>query len=271
MKIGDNLCNVIKNSAEKITSFNAKNTLNKIKNQLSSVENSNQIYTTVEKNTISILKEIELKNSSPHDIEYNTLLDKKCIESMIKINNACKNKNIPTIKQYRILLNNLEKEHKKKISQESEISKREILLEKKEKLFNKIKKTNEKLKEMINAHYQCFQEITKEIKNIDGKNIPEKINEYNKYKSEILDKINNYEIDNEDLKNLTELRQYVKKLQEHDNNLNKFIESTNNITHRYKHELDILSDRYLKLPDDVILNMLNYHIDKLKEMNLQIN
>ncbi|MCK9781339.1 hypothetical protein, partial [Proteus columbae] len=69
MKIGDNLCSFIKNSAEKITSSNAKNILKEIKNQLSSIENSNHIYTTVEKNTISILKKIELKKPCSSDIE----------------------------------------------------------------------------------------------------------------------------------------------------------------------------------------------------------
>lgn len=43
------------------------------------------------------------------------------------------------------------------------------------------------------------------------------------------------------------------------------------MTHRYEKELDILSDRHFKLSDGEILNMLNYHLDKLKEVNLQIN
>lgn len=271
MKIGGNLCNFIKNSAEKITSSNAKNILKEINNQLSSIENSNQIYTTVEENTVSILKKIELKNPCSPDIEHNNLLDQKCIESIMKINILYKKKDIDVIREYNTLLNTLEKEQIKKTSQESETSKKEILFKNKEKLFNKIKESNEKLKEIIDAHYQCFQAITKEIKNIDGKNITEKTNEYNKYKSEILDKINSHEIDNEDLTNLTELRQHVKKLQQYDNNLDKFIESTNNITHRYKNELDILSDRDFKLSDDEILKMVDYHVGKLKEMNLQIN
>ncbi|MBG6038709.1 hypothetical protein I5F12_11570 [Proteus cibarius] len=69
----------------------------------------------------------------------------------------------------------------------------------------------------------------------------------------------------------TELRQYIKELQQYDNNLDKFIESTNNITHRYKNELDILSEKYFKLSDDKILKMVDHHVGKLKEMNLQIN
>ncbi|WP_337135750.1 hypothetical protein [Proteus terrae] len=69
----------------------------------------------------------------------------------------------------------------------------------------------------------------------------------------------------------TELRQYIKELQQYDNNLDKFIESTNNITHRYKNELDILSDKYFKLSDDKILKMVDHHVGKLKEINLQIN
>lgn len=274
MKIGDNLCSFIKNSAEKITSSNAKNILKEIKNQLSSIENSNHIYTTVEKNTISILKKIELKKPCSPDIEHHNLLDPKCIESMMKINNLCKNKDIYIIKKYNTLLNTLEKEKIKEISEKSEKSKKskkEILLKNKEELFNKIKGPNKKLKEIIDAHYQCFQEIIKEIKDIKGKKILEKINEYNKYKSEILEKINNHEIDNENLMSLTELSQHVKKLQEYDNNLDKFIESTNNITHRYEHELNILSDRNFKLSDDEILKMVDHHVGKLKEMNLQIN
>ncbi|MBG3091636.1 hypothetical protein I4630_14150 [Proteus cibarius] len=69
----------------------------------------------------------------------------------------------------------------------------------------------------------------------------------------------------------TELRQYIKELQQYDNNLDKFIESTNNITHRYKNELDILSEKNFKLSDDKILKMVDHHVGKLKEMNLQIN
>ncbi|MBI6530824.1 hypothetical protein JEP40_17105 [Proteus vulgaris] len=271
MKIYDNLCNFIKSNAEKITQTKADPTLTKIKNWLSSIENSNQTYTTAEKNTISILKDIELKKIFSNNIKDNTSLDKQCFESMLKINNMCKNKDIFVIGQYNTLLNKLEKEHIKKTSQESEVSKKETLLEIKEELFNKIKGANEKLKEVIDAHYQCFQEITKEIKDIDGKNIPKKINEYKKYKSELLDKINNHEIKNENLTNLTELRQYIKGLQEYNNNLNKFIEMTNNITYRYEKELDILNDRHFKLSDDKILDILNHHLDKLKEMNLQIN
>ncbi|WP_311747126.1 hypothetical protein [Proteus terrae] len=271
MKLDGNLCNFIKNNAEKVTYSNADNTLKKIKNQLSSVENSNQSYTTAEKNTLSILKNIELNKTSSNDIKDSSLLDQQCIESIMKIKNICKNKDIIAIGQYNTLLNKLEKENIKKISQESEASKKETLLKIKEELFNKIKGPNEKIKELIDIHYQCFQEITKEIENIDDKNIPEKINEYNKYKSQILDKINCHEIKNEKEMDSTELRQYIKELQQYDNNLDKFIESTNNITHRYKNELDILSDKYFKLSDDKILKMVDHHVGKLKEINLQIN
>ncbi|MBG3081327.1 hypothetical protein I4632_14065 [Proteus mirabilis] len=271
MKIYDNLCSIIKNNAEKVTCSNADNTLKKIKNQLSSVENSNQIYTTVEKSTLSILKNIELNKTSSNDIKDSSLLDQQCIESIIKINNMCKHKDIFSIGQYNKILSKIEKENIKKISQESEASKKETLLKIKEELFNKIKGPNEKIKELIDVHYQCFQEITKEIENTNDKNIPEKIYEYNKYKSKIIDKINNHEINNEDLTDPTELRQYIKELQEYNKNLNKFIEIINGITHRYEKELGILSDHHFKLPDDKILNMLNYHLDKLKEVSLQIN
>ncbi|MDY3696768.1 MAG: hypothetical protein SO066_19070 [Proteus mirabilis] len=271
MKIYDNLCNFIKNNAEKVTYSKADNTLKKIKNQLSSVENSNQSYTTAEKNTLSILKNIELNKTSSNDIKDSSLLDQQCIESIMKINNMCKHKDIFSIGQYNKILSKIEKENIKKISQESEISKKETLLKIKEELFNKIKGPNEKIKELIDIHYQCFQEITKEIENTDDKNIPEKINEYNKYKSELIDKINNHEINNEDLTDPTELRKYIKELQEYNKNLNKFIEIINSMTHRYEKELDILSDRHFKLSDGEILNMLNYHLDKLKEVNLQIN
>ncbi|WP_211838156.1 hypothetical protein [Proteus terrae] len=271
MKVYDNLCNYIKNNAEKVTYSNADNILKKIENQLSSIENSNQSYTTAEKNTLSILKDIKLNKTSSNDIKDSPSLDQQCIESIIKINNMCKHKDIFLIGQYNKRLSKIEKENIKKISQESETSKKETLLKIKEELFNKIKGPNEKLKELIDAHYQCFQEITKEIENIDDKNIPEKINEYNKYKSKILDKINSHEIKNEKEMDSTELRQYIKELQQYDNNLDKFIESTNNITHRYKNELDILSEKNFKLSDDKILKMVDHHVGKLKEMNLQIN
>ncbi|QEZ93580.1 hypothetical protein [Proteus sp. CD3] len=271
MIIYGNICNFIKNSAKEITSANADNTLKEIKYQLSLVKNSNEIYTTVEKNTISIVKKFELEKNPAHKVKNNKSLDQQCIESIMKINNLCKNKDINVIKKYNTLLNTLEKEQIKKTSQESEISKKEIIFKNKESLFNKIKGSNEKLKEIIDAHYQCFQAITKEIENIDDKNITEKINEYNKYKSEILEKINNHKINNEKEMGSTELRQYIKELQQYDNNLDKFIESTNNITHRYKNELDILSDKDFKLSDGEILKMVDHHVGKLKEMNLQIN
>ncbi|MCS6716274.1 hypothetical protein NOM03_18405, partial [Proteus terrae] len=152
----------------------------------------------------------ELNKTSSNDIKDSSLLDQQCIESIMKIKNICKNKDIIAIGQYNTLLNKLEKENIKKISQESEASKKETLLKIKEELFNKIKGPNEKIKELIDIHYQCFQEITKEIENIDDKNIPEKINEYNKYKSQILDKINCHEIKNEKEMDSTELRQYIK-------------------------------------------------------------
>lgn len=124
MKLDGNLCNFIKNNAEKVTYSNADNTLKKIKNQLSSVENSNQSYTTAEKNTLSILKNIELNKTSSNDIKDSSLLDQQCIESIMKIKNICKNKDIIAIGQYNTLLNKLEKENIKKISQESEVSKK---------------------------------------------------------------------------------------------------------------------------------------------------
>ncbi len=114
MKIYDNLCNSIKNNAEKVTYSNADDTLKKIKTQLSSVENSNQSYTIAEKNTLSILKNIELNKTSSNDIKDSSLLDQQCIESIMKINNMCKNKNIFAIGQYNTLLNKLEKENIKK-------------------------------------------------------------------------------------------------------------------------------------------------------------
>ncbi|WPC98777.1 hypothetical protein [Proteus terrae] len=271
MKIYDNLCNSIKNNAEKVTYSNADDTLKKIKNQLSSVENSNQSYTIAEKNTLSTLKNIELNKTSSNDIKDSSLLDQQCIESIMKINNMCKNKNIFAIAQYNTLLNKLEKENIKKISQESEINKKETLLTIKNELFNRIKEANKILKESIDLHYQYFQEITKKLKSIDDENILKKTNEYNKHKFEILDKINSHEIKNEDLTNLTEIRKYIEELQKYDNDLNKFIEDMKNITHRYGKELDILSDRHFKLSDDKILNMLNYHLDKLKEVNSKIN
>lgn len=271
MKIYDNLCNFIKNNAEKVTYSNADDTLKKIKNQLSSVENSTQSYTTAEKNTLSILKTIELKNTFSNEIKYNTLLDQQCIESIMKINNMCKHKDTFSIEQHNKILSKVEKENIKKISQESEINKKETLLIIKDELFNRIKEANKILKESIDLHYQYFQGITKKLKSIDDENILKKTNEYNKHKSEILDKINSHEIKNEDLTNLTEIRKYIEKLQKYDNDLNKFIEDMKNITHRYGKELDILNDRHFKLSDDKILNMLNHHLDKLKEMNLQIN
>ncbi|WP_235365678.1 hypothetical protein, partial [Proteus terrae] len=100
MKLDGNLCNFIKNNAEKVTYSNADNTLKKIKNQLSSVENSNQSYTTAEKNTLSILKNIELNKTSSNDIKDSSLLDQQCIESIMKIKNICKNKDIIAIGQY---------------------------------------------------------------------------------------------------------------------------------------------------------------------------
>ncbi|QPN90895.1 hypothetical protein WMR86_17650 [Proteus vulgaris] len=114
MKIYDNLCSIIKNNAEKVTCSNADNTLKKIKNQLSSVENSNQIYTTVEKSTLSILKNIELNKTSSNDIKDSSLLDQQCIESIIKINNMCKHKDIFSIGQYNKILSKIEKENIKK-------------------------------------------------------------------------------------------------------------------------------------------------------------
>ncbi|MCE9840311.1 hypothetical protein [Proteus terrae] len=271
MKVYDNLCNYIKNNAEKVTYSNADAVLKKIKNLLFSIENSNQSYTAAEKNTLSILKNVELNKIYSNDIKDNASLDKQCFESIMKINNMCKNKDIFAIWQYNKIINKLEKENIKKISQESETSKKETLLKIKEDLFNRIKEPNEKIKELIDIHYQYFQKITKKIENIDDKNIPEKINEYNKYKYQILDKINGHEIKNEKEMDSTELRQYIKELQQYDNNLDKFIESAKNITHRYKNELDILSDKHFKLSDDKILKMVDYHVGKLKEMNLQIN
>ena len=141
----------------------------------------------------------------------------------------------------------------------------------KDELFNRIKEANKILKESIDLHYQYFQGITKKLKSIDDENILKKTNEYNKHKSEILDKINSHEIKNEDLTNLTEIRKYIEELQKYDNVLNKFIEDMKTITHRYGKELDILSDRHFKLSDDKILKMVDHHVGKLKEINLQIN
>lgn len=277
MKIGGNLCNFIKNSAEKITSSNAKNTLKEIKNQLSSIENSNQIYTTVEKNTISILKNIELKKPFSHDIKHNTLLDQKCIESIMKINNKCQDKDMLVIKQYSTLLNKLEKEHIKKTSQESEknkqseIREKETLLINNETLFNRVKESGDILKIAINMHSDFFKEITKEIKNNDDKNILKTIDEYNKRTSELLNKINSHEVENKKLMNPTEIRKYIEELKTYDSNINNLIENMKNITLEYGKELDILNNNHFKLSDNDILNIMSFHIDKLKEMNLQIN
>lgn len=271
MKTYGNVCNLIKNYAKEIIPLRADAILKKIENRLYHIDNSDHVYIKAEKNTISILKKIEIEKCSFHNIEYNTLLDQKCIESIIKIHNYCEYKDIYAMGFYNKILTRLVKENIKKISQESEISKREILLKEKENLFNKIENINDKLKEMINVHCKCFHEMTKELKNIDNKTISEKINKYNKYKSEILEKIRKHEIDNKDLTSLTELREYIKELQKYDNNLNKIIKIINNITDEYVKELRILNDPRFKSPDDIILNMLDSNLDELKKMNLQIN
>ncbi len=114
MKVYDNLCNYIKNNAEKVTYSNADAVLEKIKNLLFSIENSNQSYTAAEKKTLSILKNVELNKIYSNDIKDNASLDKQCFESIMKINNMCKNKDIFAIWQYNKIINKLEKENIKK-------------------------------------------------------------------------------------------------------------------------------------------------------------
>ena len=269
-KINDNVCNFIKNHAKKTTFLKADAILSKIKNRLSSIENSNQAYTKAEENTISILKNIELKKTFSHDIEHNTLLDQKCIESIMKINNMCKNKNIVAIKQYDRLLNKLEKEHIKTASQQSEKSKKETLLINNEELFNRVEESNEILKIAIHNHSKFLREIINKIKFLDGDNLLIRINKYKEHTSEILNKINSHNIKNIKTMNSTEIRQYIEELKTYDNNLNKFIGNIKNISHRYEKELEILNDNDFELPDDKILKMVHYHIGRQEIMNLPI-
>ncbi|MEQ4924250.1 hypothetical protein [Proteus hauseri] len=271
MKVHDNVCNLIKNYAEKITSSKADSILNKIRHQLNFIENTVQNYTTAEKNTISFLKNIEVNKSFSHDIKNNTLLDEKCIESIMKINNMCKDKNITAIKHYNTMLNKLEKEHINKTSQQSEVNTKENLIASNEMLFNKIKDAGEILKIAISNHSVYFNNIIEKINNKKDNNLLEKKEIYKNHESSILNKINSYDIKDKSIMNSAEIRKYIEEIKIYDKNLNKFIDDMKNTTHRYKEELSLLNDSHLKLTDDKYLNMIGYHLDKIKIMASEIN
>lgn len=281
MKIDDNLCSLIKNRAENITSSNAKNTLKEIKNKLSTIENSNHNYTIEEKNTISILKIIELENPCSPDIKHNNLLDKKCIESIIKINNKYKKKDIFAIRKYSDILNKIEKEHIKKTSKESEINKqnkideenekKETLLKNNKTLFNKVEDASSILDAAIKIHYNFFKEITKKIKIIDNKEIFEKTNEYRKETLSVLKKIENHTNKDKDKMDLAEFIEYIQELEVYNDSLTNLIENIKELTEKYGKSLEIINRKNFKASNRKILNMMNYHLGELKEINLQIN
>lgn len=185
-----NICDIIKN--EILNTKSDTKALTNIKRAIVSLHNASIAgYTQPEKNTLNVLNYVETDRSLLEKIHsiYNPLsINKECINSMIKIHQKQKVKNIDAIVKYSRVLENIENYKRNKFIENNEI------IKKYPKLLNIIIQTNNEIKKVtdtISIYFQaCIEELEKRNEDIP---IVEKKAEYNKQEL-ILSReiINNY-------------------------------------------------------------------------------
>lgn len=271
MKISNELdiYNVIKNTANKKSV--SKLEFENIKTKITNLYNSSLIDKNINNNqTINALYQIET-NGIRKTKHISSEINKECIQSMINIHNKVDKKSTQ-IKDYTMLLNSIDIDRNKNNSKTREIKKNDIikndLLIKNNELINKINRTNNEINIALHSHSAYFENSITQLKRLEGKNhFEDKQEKYNNERLILSNFIKKNELLNLDKENLSETRKHVDKAKEYDKKSDNIIKGLMDITSIYKGYLDENLKPIKILNAENILNMINDHINKIKEIN----
>lgn len=271
MKISNELdiYNVIKNTANKKSV--SKLEFENIKTKITNLYNSSLIDKNINNNqTINALYQIET-NGIRKTKHISSEINKECIQSMINIHNKVDKKSTQ-IKDYTMLLNSIDIDRNKNNSKTREIKKNDIikndLLIKNNELINKINRTNNEINIALHSHSAYFENSITQLKRLEGKNhFGDKQEKYNNERLILSNFIKKNELLNLDKENLSETRKHVDKAKEYDKKSDNIIKGLMDITSIYKGYLDENLKPIKILNAENILNMINDHINKIKEIN----
>lgn len=199
-----------------------------------------------------------------------SMISKECINLMIDIHNKVDNKS-SKIKDYTMILNHIEKnkhkENSKTLNAIHEKSIKEQLLNKTNDLENKIGTANLVLNHVVKQHKLHFKNLMSQLECLNTKeSFEDKRKEFNHQQSELLKLIKFNKLEDLNKKDRSEIEKQLAKREEHNNKLDDIIKVLKDITSIY---INLEKDTTINtlLTSENILETINNHIEKIKEIN----
>ncbi|WP_311754096.1 hypothetical protein [Proteus columbae] len=260
----NNIHNIIKN--EILNTKSDKKALANIKTKIISLHNTSVAgYKQPAQNTLNILNYVETGRylfENIHSICNPLLVNKECIHSMIQLHQKQKIKNIDSIIQYSSVLANIEVHERNKSIEKNEI------IKKYPKLLNVINQANNEIKKVTDTTRIYFQSCIEELqRRNEGITIVEKQAEYNKqeliFSREVINNhlLKSHKVDENTIqRDITKAAVFNKKL-------DNVIQDLKLMVSDYIPILDEENKPKSHLSSEMLSDIINKHIDKLKKIN----